>query len=76
MIIEDYPASSIKKIHFQISNNKGSVEKIRVMLKEILSFNTILIEQESQYFNNVWHDNNRIQIEWDERQWNQTWENT
>jgi hypothetical protein len=24
----------------------------------------------------VWHDNNRIQLEWDERQWNQTWENT
>jgi hypothetical protein len=76
MIIEDYPASSIKKIHFQISNNKDSVEKIRDMLKEILSFNTVLIEQESKYFNNVWHDNNRIQIEWDERQWNQTWENT
>lgn len=76
MIIEDYPASSIKKIHFQISNNKESVKKIRDVLKEILVFNTILIEQESEYFNNVWHDNNRIQLEWDERQWNQTWENT
>jgi len=76
MIIEDYPASSIKKIHFQISNNKESVKKIRDVLKEILSFHIILIEQESKYFNNVWHDNNRIQLEWDERQWNQTWENT
>jgi hypothetical protein len=76
MIIEDYPASSIKKIHFQISNNKDSYEKIRDMLKEILSFNKILIEQETKYFNNVWHDNNTIQHEWDERQWNQTWENT
>jgi hypothetical protein len=76
MITEDYPATSIKKIHFQISNNKDSVEKIRDMLKENLSFTSILIEQESKYFNNVWHDNNRIQLEWDERKWNQTWENT
>jgi hypothetical protein len=74
MVLEDYPALSIKKIHFQISNNQDTVEKIRNLLKEILSFNTILVEQKSKYFDNIWHDYNRIQIEWDERQWNQTWE--
>lgn len=74
MVLEDYPIFSIKSIHFQNSLDETEIDKIRSKLLDVMSLKSVTLEKNSKYFNDVWSDNESIQLQWNERKWSQSWE--
>lgn len=74
MIIEDYPIFSIRSIHFQESQDEIKINSIRSQLDNIMSLRSVTIKRNSEYFNDVWQDNESVRQHWNERKWSRSWE--